>query len=254
MESELAYFRSQIDKTYGEVIRRGEGLPEGVISDIVHSGPFTQLGEPAINAIIRELETSFTVAQRRGAVITKGHRPWLGASKPDIDFYYWNRLRKFYLETGTLPSKVLATLDADTDQVLDQCGDPRRMADGAIRGMVMGNVQSGKTTNYSGLICKAADAGYRVIILLAGITNSLRAQTQERIDETFIGRISVFAAAAQQSLPIQNFASVRRIPSYGTSRDSDFSAGRDGIYFGLTGHHEPDDICHQEEQIGARTP
>lgn len=239
MESELAYFRSQIDRSHGEALRRGEGLPEGVISDMVREGPFIQLDEPAINAIIRELETSFTVAQRWGAVITKGHRPWLGSSKLDIDFYYWNRLRKYYLETGILPLKVLATLDADTDQVLDQCGDPRRPGDGAIRGMVMGNVQSGKTTNYSALICKAADAGYRVIILLAGITNSLRAQTQERIDETFIGRISMFAAAAQQSLPIQNFASVRRIPSYGTSRDSDFSAGRDGIYFGLTGHQEP---------------
>jgi len=239
LESELAYFRSTIGREYGEPLRRGEGLPEGVISDLVRRGPFQHLDETAINSIIRELETSFTVTQRRGAVITKGHRPWLNARRSEIDFFYWNRLRKYYLETGILPSKVLATLDVDTDQILDQCGDPTRPADGAMRGMVMGNVQSGKTTNYSALICKAADAGYRVIILLAGITNSLRAQTQERIDETFIGKISMFAAAAQQSLPIQNYAPERRIPSYGTSRDSDFSAGRDGIYFGLSGHKEP---------------
>jgi len=105
--------------------------------------------------------------------------------------------------------------------------------------MVMGNVQMGKTTNYSALICKAADAGYRVIILMAGITNSLRTQTQERLDETFIGKISVANAAAQQSLPIQRFATERRIPAVGTTRDSDFKAGMDGIYFGLTGHKEP---------------
>lgn len=103
----------------------------------------------------------------------------------------------------------------------------------------MGNVQSGKTTNYSALICKAADAGYRVIILLAGITNSLRAQTQERLDETFIGKVSMFGAVAQQSLPIQNYAATRRIPSYGTTRVADFSSGKDGIYFGLSGHKEP---------------
>ena len=239
LDGELAFFRTQIGQMHGEALRGGEGLPEGAIADIVRAGPFTQLDEAALNFIVRELETSFTVTQRRGAVISKGHKPWLAGRKPNIDFYYWNRLRKYYLETGILPSTVLATLDADTDQVLDQCGDPVEPNYGFVRGMVMGNVQSGKTTNYSALICKAADAGYRVIILLAGITNSLRTQTQERIDETFIGKVSVFAAAAQKSLPIQNYASARRIPSYGTSRDADFSAGRDGIYFGLSGHQEP---------------
>ncbi|MEG3152460.1 Z1 domain-containing protein [Sphingomonas sp. ZT3P38] len=239
LDSELAFFRSQIGQKHGDALQRGEGLPEGAISELVRGGPFSGLDEPSLDFIIRELETSFTVTQRRGAVISKGHRPWLAARKPSTDFYYWNRLRKYYLETGILPSKVLATLDADTDQVLDFCGDPLDANYGFVRGMVMGNVQSGKTTNYSALICKAADAGYKVIILLAGITNSLRTQTQERIDETFIGKVSVFMAAAQTSLPIQNYATVRRIPSYGTSRDSDFSAGRDGIYFNLSGHHEP---------------
>lgn len=238
-ESELAYFRSTITRDHGDAIAQGLGLPEGAITEIVRGGPFQQLDEAAINSIIRELETSFTVTQKRGAVITKDYRPWLAAARPKIEFYYWNRLRKYYLETGTLPSHVLATLDSDTDEVLDQCGNPLDDTYGAIRGMVMGNVQSGKTTNYSALICKAADAGYRVIILLAGITNSLRAQTQERLDETFIGKVSMFGAAAQQSLPIQNFAPTRRIPSYGTTRVSDFSSGKDGIYFGLSGHQEP---------------
>lgn len=238
-DSELAYFRSTILREHDNNFARGSGLPEGAITQIVRNGPFQHLDESGINWIIRELETSFTVTQKRGAVITEDHRPWLTQSRPNIDFFYWNRLRKYYLENGILPSHVLATLDSDTDEVLDQCGNPLADSYGAVRGMVMGNVQSGKTTNYSALICKAADAGYRVIILLAGITNSLRAQTQERLDETFIGKVSMFGAAAQQSLPIQNYASVRRIPSYGTTRDSDFSRGRDGIYFGLAGHQEP---------------
>lgn len=238
-DSELAYFRSTIARDHGETIAKGLGLPEGAINQMVRSGPFKHLDEPAINAIIRELETSFTVTQRRGAVITKDYRPWLASKRGEIDFYYWNRLRKYYLETGTLPSYILATLDSDTDEVLDQCGNPKNDSYGAVRGMVMGNVQSGKTTNYSALICKAADAGYRVIILLAGITNSLRAQTQERLDETFIGKVSMFGAAAQQSLPIQNYAQTRRIPSYGTTRVSDFTTGVDGMYFGLSGHKEP---------------
>ena len=53
--------------------------------------------------------------------------------------------------------------------------------------MVVGHVQSGKTANYTGLICKAADAGYKLIIVLAGVHDSLRSQTQLRLDEGFLG-------------------------------------------------------------------
>ncbi len=238
-DAELAYFRLNIEREYADLFANGAGLPEGVIEEIVRDGPFNNLDEDAISHVVRELEASFSVTQRRGAVISKGHRPWLSRKKSDLKFYYWNRLSKFYRETGILPSNVVATLDSDTDEILDLCGDPLDPSYEAVRGMVMGNVQMGKTTNYSALICKAADAGYRVIILLAGITNSLRTQTQERLDETFIGRISVRNAAAQQSLPIQRFATERRIPAVGTTRDMDFKVGRDGIYFGLTDHQEP---------------
>lgn len=238
-DAELAYFRMTIEREYSDLFASGAGLPEGKIEEIVLSGPFKNLGTHGTSFIVRELEASFRVTQRRGAVISKGHRPWLSRKKADLRFYYWNRLSKFYRETGVLPSNVVATLDSDTDEILDLCGDPLDPSYEAVRGMVMGNVQMGKTTNYSALICKAADAGYRVIILLAGITNSLRTQTQERLDETFIGKISVANAAAQQSLPIQRFAAERRIPAVGTTRDSDFKAGMDGIYFGLTGHTEP---------------
>ena len=49
------------------------------------------------------------------------------------------------------------------------------------------HVQSGKTANYTGVISKAFDSGYKLVIILAGLLNSLRKQTQERIDEGIIG-------------------------------------------------------------------
>ena len=55
------------------------------------------------------------------------------------------------------------------------------------RGLIIGDVQSGKTSTYIGFICKAADAGYKVFILLTGTIESLRQQTQERVEEGFIG-------------------------------------------------------------------
>ena len=72
----------------------------------------------------------------------------------------------------------------------DRLEDPRRPGPWDRRGMVVGQVQSGKTANYTGLICKAADAGYRLIVVLAGMHNSLRSQTQRRLDEGFLARLA----------------------------------------------------------------
>lgn len=77
---------------------------------------------------------------------------------------------------GEITNKILAVLD-----------DPMQEGSWDRRGLVVGEVQSGKTANYIGLACKAADAGYKLIIILAGLYNDLRAQTQERFDEGFIG-------------------------------------------------------------------
>lgn len=84
--------------------------------------------------------------------------------------------------------EVISQLDDLTDRILDKLFNPQR--DDVIinkKGLVVGQVQSGKTANYTGLICKAADAGFNLIIILAGIHNNLRSQTQTRIDEGFLG-------------------------------------------------------------------
>lgn len=193
------------------------------IRKAVIEGPF-RLSEREQDEIIKHLESRLTVTQLHGSSI-KGsdYMPWLGRRRDSIEFYYWNRLRKYYLHCAVLPPSVVSVLDDVTDEVLDFCGDPAQVGQWKRRGMVLGHVQSGKTTNYASLICKAADAGYKVIILLAGITNSLRAQTQERLDETFIGRKSIFQSITSQRMPIINYADQMRWPLYGTSRDKDFS-------------------------------
>ena len=82
-------------------------------------------------------------------------------------------------------------IDSITDKTLDYLEDPCKDGNWDKRGMVVGDVQSGKTLNYTSLICKAADAGYKVIIVLAGMLNSLRNQTQERLDSDFRGWCSI---------------------------------------------------------------
>ncbi len=114
------------------------------------------------------------------------HQPWLDRRRSEVDWRFWEAYRRWLLARG-LGSGVVARLDEITDDVLGRLEEPQRSGAWDRRGLIVGQVQSGKTSNYTGLICKAADAGYKLIVVLAGLHNSLRSQTQHRLDEGFLG-------------------------------------------------------------------
>ena len=74
-------------------------------------------------------------------------------------------------------------MDKTTDLMMKNIEDPNREGSWDSRGLVVGSVQSGKTSNFIGFLNKAIDAGYKKIIVLSGLNNNLRQQTQKRIDE-----------------------------------------------------------------------
>lgn len=129
----------------------------------------------------------------------KDHQPWLPKSKAEITWKFWNRYKGYLLEDLQWSTTVVNRLDDLTDRILGLVEDPRREGTWDSRGMVVGQVQSGKTANYAGLVCKAADAGYRVIVILSGMMNSLRSQTQYRMDESFLGFNTHRATAYNQN-------------------------------------------------------
>ena len=149
-----------------------------------------QVEDDDAEELARLIEEKYGISMGFGAIVdAEDFRPWLHDARinGDIGEFYWGRYRKL-LNLKGLPKSVIDATDEVTDRVLDRLGDPRNMSPWSRRGMVVGHVQSGKTANYTGLICKAADAGYRLIVVIAGIHNNLRNQTQARIDEGFIGR------------------------------------------------------------------
>jgi len=138
------------------------------------------------DSVVAELIRRFSHWIGKDATLqdTEGHVPWLGAARKK-DWRYWQRYQGF-LERK-LSADVVTALDESTDGILGRLEDPRRDGSWDRRGLVVGHVQSGKTGNYSGLVCKAADAGYKIIIVLAGLHNNLRSQTQIRLEESFLG-------------------------------------------------------------------
>lgn len=140
-------------------------------------------------------EAMISVDTRMGAgvslvdVTAKHDDQWV-RKRQDITWTYSGAYENFLLKDGW-PPRMVQSLSDVTSRILGHLQDP--LSEGTSwnrRGLVIGHVQSGKTANYTGLIARAADAGYKFIIVIAGIHNNLRKQTQERIDEAFIGRSS----------------------------------------------------------------
>lgn len=127
------------------------------------------------------------------ALIQRKHTKWFAQRKDTLPMKYWERFEQYLLQDQGMPPNVVSSMDKVSDEVVDLLGDPTREDESEQRrGLIIGDVQSGKTVNYSGIICKAVDAGFRTIILLTGTTNDLRQQTQVRIDEAFVGVDSNF--------------------------------------------------------------
>jgi hypothetical protein len=139
--------------------------------------------------IMKKLTERLVVNIDFGVKITdpNTYKPWLSYRKAEIDEYYWNRYKHYLLENKRWADNVVDGLDRDGDEILDLLGNPAETIPWKRKGLILGDIQSGKTSNYLAVINKAADAGYKLIILLSGTLEALRKQTQERVDEGFVG-------------------------------------------------------------------
>lgn len=115
-------------------------------------------------------------------------KPWIHTRANEEGVDQFSRLyRQHLLKQGKIPSVSIHEIFDESDYILDLLANPLSDSNFKKKGLVIGNVQSGKTANYLGLINRAADFGYKLIILLSGIHNNLRRQTQMRVNEGFVG-------------------------------------------------------------------
>ena len=141
--------------------------------------------------IERELETQFDVKMTLGILIQGSNHDnrdahwWSSKQKQVAENYYWGRYQSYI--SNHFIGEVVNVLNKDTDIIMDNIENPELSSFNRY-GMVVGHVQSGKTANYSALVCKAADAGYKFIVVVAGGMNNLRDQTQARLNESFVGQ------------------------------------------------------------------
>ncbi|MBZ4408970.1 Z1 domain-containing protein [Myxococcus sp. XM-1-1-1] len=121
-------------------------------------------------------------------VIAEKHEPWYIAERKAKHTFYWEAYKRQLREVNGWPEGNIIDLDRTTDQIVERLSDPERREAYQTKGLVVGYVQSGKTANFTAVVAKAVDAGYRLVIVLAGTLNVLREQTQRRVDKELIGK------------------------------------------------------------------
>lgn len=123
-------------------------------------------------------------------VIATEADPWYTEERAKQHSFYWPAYRGVLSGKGW-PAEAIADLDGSTREVVSRLSDPTNETPYQSKGLVVGYVQSGKTAQFAGTIAKSIDAGYRLIIVLAGTLNMLRTQTQRRLDMELVGKENI---------------------------------------------------------------
>ncbi len=203
--------------------------------------PNFELTDDNIKLLKFRIGSTFNVRVGEAAITL--HNPdlplWFDSKKTDIKWNHWGAYKSMLKSQGR-PLTIVDANEEVIDDVLDYSGDPTTPGPWARKGLVMGNVQSGKTQNYIGLINKAIDCGYKTIILLGGHLNDLRKQTQERVDEGVLGKKSKHLIDVQKNAPapigVGIFHDKAIIINSGTTTAGDFNKNfADRLGFKLTG-------------------
>lgn len=170
-------------------IKPGETVDEDKIKNLVNFfRMLTPLSDEEATEIIAELQSKLAVKMDRGSFVKeKNHISWYYAAKGKINPKFWTRYSTYLYKDAGFNSDVINAIDVATDEMMDLLSNPNEIMAFQRRGLVIGDVQSGKTSTYLALMNKAADAGYHIIILLTGTIEKLRRQTQGRTDEGFVG-------------------------------------------------------------------
>ena len=183
-----ACYRGKPIPTHSEVVQQAKLLATALSHFNVE--------EKEIDEIVEHYEINIGVkAFDPDSLVSPGENSeWFKNKKedPNRKHLYWERYRDYLSDEKDFDEDTIEVLRRSTEEILGYCANPTPQI-GEVKkrkGLVVGDVQSGKTANYMALISMACDYDYKLIIVLAGLTDSLRRQTQERVDEGFIGAIS----------------------------------------------------------------
>jgi len=148
-----------------------------------------QVSDEEFEQTIKNIHSNMSITMDEGVLI-KGDEEyveWYDSRRAEIELKFWNRYKEYLTIKKCWSQSVVNIIDKVSNDIVALLGDPKANGSWKRRGLVIGEVQSGKTANFTAICNKATDVGYDVIIILTGTIESLRKQTQERQDSDLVG-------------------------------------------------------------------
>ncbi len=238
--------KCRLELRYGENCEVKPSILTSTVKKVLEVDDMPDYDAEDIATVVKMLEYEVSVYHTKGVAIyndydSNSHDWYTKLAIPLEKQSFWNRYSRFLKKQGSIDNKSISLLsDITLPNILNCLSNPNEQFEGQriVRGLIIGEVQSGKTSTYTGLICKAADAGYKVAILLAGVTESLRQQTQSRLDDGIVG----YTIRKGDKNKIERRTGVGRYiratpaSSY-TTVAQDFTQGSDNIVTSLSQHN-----------------
>lgn len=233
---------SQVIRSVDVLIELGgvaNDLSEEMVKDFISRALMfagIDLTEEEYEAVKRDINWKYKIFTLPGQSIVADYEQekWYEDAKANIVPVFWTKYKNYLIDIKKFSPNIVSTLGEETldQKLMNYLGNPKSEVPFLKRGLIIGDVQSGKTSTYIGLICKAADAGYKVFILLTGTIEGLRKQTQERVEEGFVGiNLAADTTGGQRvGVGLDN----KQIHAMAmTSRTSDFTGNSDKIAVSL---------------------
>ena len=192
---------------------------ERLISDL--NSVVMNLDDETLNELMNQIMEEENVSLDEDDMITlpSDNPKWFIQNKFDRGSARFDAYEKYLEFEEGYPSKVITSISNSMDDVLNAIGDPKLENYFSKKGLVIGDVQSGKTGNFIALMNKAADAGYNMIVVTTGTIEKLRRQTQERIERGFGG---IKSGEKISGKTVQEYGN-REQSLFVTNKDKDFS-------------------------------
>ena len=147
-----------------------------------------KMNENTLDVLIKRILQETTVSLDDDTILTSvSNANWFVDSRFERGTERFDVYHKYLENVEGYSLKVIDSISTSMDKVMNNVGDPFSKEDFSKKGLVIGDVQSGKTGNFIALMNKAADAGYNMIVVTTGTIEKLRRQTQERIERGFGG-------------------------------------------------------------------
>lgn len=177
--------KSQILHLYKE-----NSITEAQVLEIANrSRIIIEVSDEEFEQAIKNIHSNMTITMDEGVLIKgdEDYIEWYDSRRAEIELKFWNRYKEYLIIRKGWSEPVVNTIDKVSNDIVALIGDPKVKGSWKRRGLVIGDVQSGKTANFTAICNKATDVGYDVIIILTGTIESLRKQTQERQDSDLVG-------------------------------------------------------------------